>query len=193
MASHCSWCFPLLLAAGKGPASLVITELTSVPCSIIPLIKVSAINSSEPSLALFVSLQASWKCNFFPCVIFRLFSALGLYSEETSPGGLFWVTRSKTVFYNLYPGGIPPPSFSAGRISSDFAIGTCIYSGSMTDSVAGVVSGNAWSELSWALLPADGKAASSTLPAASQAHVLFPSILPPKFPLGIMPRQLSLE
>lgn len=50
---------PLLLAAGKCPASLVITELTSVPCSIIPLIKVSAINSSEPSLAMFVSLQAS--------------------------------------------------------------------------------------------------------------------------------------
>lgn len=134
---------PLLLAADKGPASLVIIELTSFPHSSIPPIKVSAINSSEPSPATFVSLQTSWKCSFFPCVVFMLFSALGLYLEEASPGGLqevlgiqefkkFWATRSRTVSYNLYPGEARPPSLSAATISFNFAKGTCIYSSSMT-------------------------------------------------------------
>lgn len=76
---------------------------------------------------MFVSLQASRKCSFFPSVIFRLFSALGLYPEEARPGGFTQEVLGKQergCSLQPVPGrGPTPPSLSAARISFGFAKG----------------------------------------------------------------------
>lgn len=76
---------------------------------------------------MFVSLQASRKCSFFPSVIFKLFSALGLYPEEARPGGFTQEVLGKQergCSLQPVPGrGPTPPSLSAARIRFGFAKG----------------------------------------------------------------------